>query len=205
MTRLNNGITEVALGVLVAPDRGAEGADADGTPAGAPAALDAADRGAAPGAAAEAAMPSQWRLLIARRPADSVFAGYWELPGGKREPGESLEQCLMREFREELALSVTVTDALPAVDHTYDHGRVRLCPFFCRQRAADQAPQALAVAEWRWIRPDELAGYTFPPANAPLIRHIEHALRLGPADQSPPPDASARPSSEPFREGTGAG
>ena len=120
-----------------------------------------------------------WRVLIARRPEGGVLGGYWEFPGGKREPGESLERCLIREVREELGLVVCVTDALPAVDHCYDHGRVRLCPFFC-QRLDDREPQALAVSEWRWIEPTELDDYTFPPANAALLEHVHHTLRRPP-------------------------
>ena len=124
----------------------------------------------------------QWRILIARRPHDGVLGGYWEFPGGKREPGEALAHCLAREFQEELGIAVHVTDALPALEHTYDHGRVRLCPFFCR-RQDTQAPQALAVTEWRWIAPDALNDYRFPPPNAPLVGHIQHALRRPPQAQ----------------------
>lgn len=122
----------------------------------------------------------QWRVLITRRPESGVLGGFWEFPGGKREPGESLARCLTREFEEELALPVTVMDSLPAIDHRYEHGRLRLFPFFCRLREAEE-PQALAVSEWRWVSPEALSDYVFPPANAALLDQVRHALRQPPS------------------------
>jgi len=71
------------------------------------------------------------RLLITRRPGNTVLAGYWELPGGKAEPGEPLETCLVREFREEVGLNIVVTATLDIIEHQYDYGLVRLHPFRC--------------------------------------------------------------------------
>lgn len=116
-----------------------------------------------------------WRILITRRPAGGVLAGYWEFPGGKREPTESLAACLVREFREEVGLIVQVVEPMPPVEHAYDHGHVRLCPFYCRLREFAE-PTALAVSEWRWVSPASLGDYTFPPANAPLIERVRSAL-----------------------------
>ncbi|MFW6060264.1 MAG: (deoxy)nucleoside triphosphate pyrophosphohydrolase [Phycisphaeraceae bacterium] len=169
---------EVAIGILAEPGETgatADPADRDGNGDGKPA----------------------WRVLITRRPDGGVLGGYWEFPGGKREHGESLERCLMREFREEYGLAIRVTDALPALDYDYDHGRVRLRPFFCERLDRQQAPQALAVSEWRWVRPETLGDYAFPPANAALVRHVMHALavaarRAGGAPRiSPEPEAQA--------------
>ena len=138
---------------------------------------------------------ADWRVLITRRPPEGVLGGYWEFPGGKREHGESLELCLVREFQEEVGLSILVTDALPAMDHTYDHGRVRLRPFFCERCNPQQAPEALAVSEWRWVSPEELVDYTFPPANAPLLRHVLHALRRAPRQVTGAPVIEPGPAS----------
>lgn len=124
-------------------------------------------------------MEGQWRVLIARRLPKKPLGGYWEFPGGKRQQGESPARCVEREFQEELGLNVKVTDALPAIDHRYDYGRVRLFPFFC-ERQGKEEPQALGVSEWRWVRPAELSDYPFPPANAALIDHVEYALRRSP-------------------------
>lgn len=114
------------------------------------------------------------RLLITRRPGDTVLAGYWELPGGKAEPGESLEACLMREFREEVGLDVVVSTALDIIEHQYDHGHVRLHPFLCTD--AGGHARNLQVAEHRWVTASELASFRFPPANGSLIETLRQRL-----------------------------
>ena len=113
-------------------------------------------------------------VLIARRPKNGVLGGYWEFPGGKVEPGEQLEQCLVREFEEELGLQVSVIGRLPVVEHRYGHGWVRLVPFFCCRKAGQ--PRPLQVTEHKWVEPRELAAYQFPPANRPLLSHIVQNL-----------------------------
>lgn len=115
-----------------------------------------------------------WRVLIARRPRDGVLGGYWEFPGGKLEAGETIRQCLVREFEEELAVTVAVTDALARIEHDYDHGRIRLHAFLCQHVAGE--PEALAVAEHRWVPVAELPTYRFPPANDALLARIAEVL-----------------------------
>ena len=111
------------------------------------------------------------RILIARRRRDGVLGGYWEFPGGKCEPGESLQQCLVREMREELDIDVQVADALSPIEHRYDHGHVRLHPFICTHQARE--PKAVEVSEFCWVAPDQLGNYTFPPANTALLREVQ--------------------------------
>ncbi len=113
-------------------------------------------------------------VLIARRPQGAVLGGFWELPGGKVEPDETLEECVRREFLEEVGLEVSVTGAMAAVEHTYDHAHVRLHAFVCARVSGE--PANLQVSEHRWVGPAELGDYTFPPANAPLMRHVEAVL-----------------------------
>jgi mutator protein MutT len=111
------------------------------------------------------------RLLITRRPGDTVLPGFWELPGGKAEPGESLEACLIREFYEEVGLQIAVRQALPVIEHHYPHGLVRLHPFICAGVGGNA--RNLQVAEHRWVTSDELPAYNFPPANASLMKAIQ--------------------------------
>jgi mutator protein MutT len=113
-------------------------------------------------------------VLIARRPAGSVFGGFWELPGGKVEPGETFEECLKREFHEELGLTVRVADALRTIEHRYGYVHARLHAFMCVCMSGE--PLDLQVVEHRWIRANELRHYGFPPANADLMIAIELAL-----------------------------
>lgn len=110
------------------------------------------------------------QVLIARRSDDAVLGGYWEFPGGKCEADETLRQCVVREFEEELALTVAVTETLAHVEHSYDHGQVRLHAYLCEHVAGE--PRAVAVAEVRWVRVDALATYRFPPANDALLERI---------------------------------
>jgi len=116
----------------------------------------------------------EWRVLIAKRPDASVLGGYWELPGGKREPGESMADCLAREFREELGLAVEVGEALPVISHVYPHAHVVLHPFFCRRVSGE--PSNLQVAEHRWVSPEALVTFRFPEANTELIEYVHRRL-----------------------------
>ncbi|RJP76011.1 MAG: A/G-specific adenine glycosylase [Candidatus Zixiibacteriota bacterium] len=109
-------------------------------------------------------------LLITRRPEKGLLGGLWEFPGGKQEPGESLEECLARELREELAIEVEVGEKFAAVDHAYSHFRITLHVFRCRWVSGE--PQALGVADWKWIRPSGLRDYAFPRADRWVIERI---------------------------------
>lgn len=117
------------------------------------------------------------RVLISRRCKQTVWGGYWEFPGGKIEPGETARQCVAREFEEELGIAVCVNVALPVVKHRDAHGLVRLHPFYCRRRSG--RPQDLQVAEHRWVFPNELRHYRFPPANQVLVQQLVVDLHSG--------------------------
>ena len=69
---------------------------------------------------------AQGRLLVGERPAEKDYAGQWEFPGGKLEPGESVFDALVREFREELNLQVDSADALFSCEHAYPDRQVEL-------------------------------------------------------------------------------
>ncbi len=110
------------------------------------------------------------RILITRRPPGVRQGGLWELPGGKLEDGESPAEALRRELLEELALPVEVGLIYDVVFHHYDWGPVLLLAFRCRPEHL--AVQNLQVAEHRWVRPEELAGFSFLPADDPLIERL---------------------------------
>jgi mutator protein MutT len=108
------------------------------------------------------------KVLICQRPDHGSFAGYWEFPGGKREPNETVADCLRREVVEELAIQITPLRALRTVDHDYPRGRIRLHPFICDYSSGEL--QLLACQDAAWVDPKDLTGYQFPPANNELIQ-----------------------------------
>jgi mutator protein MutT len=113
------------------------------------------------------------RYLIARRKAGAHLGGLWEFPGGKRESGESLEDCLHRELREELGIDVMAPIPFRVIQHAYPEKTVEMHFFRCAVRRGEA--QALECEEIRWVTPRELSQYDFPPADQPLLE----ALRSG--------------------------
>jgi mutator protein MutT len=107
------------------------------------------------------------KVLVCQRPEGGSFAGYWEFPGGKREPGETVIECLRREVMEELALKVEPLHPLGTIDHDYPRGRIRLHPYVCA--TDDPMPRLLACQDAKWIDPADLKRYRFPPANDTLL------------------------------------
>lgn len=116
------------------------------------------------------------KLLITQRHADSHLGGLWEFPGGKREAGESFEQCLARELYEELGIHVEVGRRFDAVTHAYPEKTVHLEFFVCRMTAGE--PKPLGCAALRWIGPADLDGIAFPPADARLIHRLKQDVPL---------------------------
>ena len=112
------------------------------------------------------------RYLIARRKADTHLGGLWEFPGGKREEGESLEACLRRELQEELGIDVTAPVHFRVIRHEYREKTVELHFFRCAISRGEVA--ALDCEEVRWVTPDELPEYEFPPADRPLIEALRN-------------------------------
>ncbi len=121
-----------------------------------------------------------WRepgvFLVARRNAEGLLGGLWEFPGGKVEPGESLEECLKREIWEELGVRIRVGGRLAVVKHAYSHFRITLHAFHAWMEDGEPEPQALDCAAWRWIRLDEAESIAFSAADLRIL----DALRQGP-------------------------
>ena len=111
------------------------------------------------------------RLLITQRPADKHLGGLWEFPGGKLEEGESYQDCLARELREELGIDVRVGSMLAAIEHRYPDRQVRIHFFRCLLLAG--TPQALDCADFVWVKQDELDQYVFPPADSALLNQLK--------------------------------
>ncbi|MCX6900293.1 MAG: 8-oxo-dGTP diphosphatase MutT [Verrucomicrobia bacterium] len=106
-------------------------------------------------------------ILIAQRRENDHLANLWEFPGGKREPGETFEQCLSRELQEELGVTARVGRLVHDVTHSYPERTVRLCFYECELLSGE--PKPIHCQDCRWVLPDELRRYKFPPADDELI------------------------------------
>ncbi|MBD2495658.1 8-oxo-dGTP diphosphatase MutT [Nostoc sp. FACHB-280] len=115
----------------------------------------------------------QQQILIDRRRQQGAMGGLWEFPGGKIEPGETIEECIRREIAEELGIEITVKDHLITIDHTYTHLRVTLTVHHCHLLSG--IPQPLECEEVRWVSLDELENYAFPEANGQIIAALKSA------------------------------
>ena len=113
------------------------------------------------------------RLLIARRQAQAHLGGLWEFPGGKREPGETFAQCLVREIREELGVTISVGARFETITHAYPEKTVHLEFFVCRLTGGELQP--LGCAAWQWVTQSELSDYPFPAADARLLEKLQTA------------------------------
>jgi 8-oxo-dGTP diphosphatase len=110
------------------------------------------------------------KLLITQRHARSHLGGLWEFPGGKREAGETFEQCLVREIREELGVEIFIGELFEEISHAYPEKSVRLKFFICKLLRGE--PQPLDCAAVKWIAHDELNTHEFPAADARLLEKL---------------------------------
>lgn len=110
------------------------------------------------------------RFMICQRPAHKARGMLWEFVGGKVEPGESKEQALVRECREELAVEVAVGDIFLEVTHTYPDITVHLTLFHAS--IVQGVPQKLEHNDIRYITVDEIPQYEFCPADEVILQKL---------------------------------
>lgn len=122
--------------------------------------------------AACALVDADGRVLLAQRPQGKQLAGLWEFPGGKVEPGETPEQCLIRELHEEIGIETEIPCLAPLTfaSHSYDDFHLLMPLFVCRRfRGIAQPKEGQAL---KWVRPRQMRDFPMPPADAPLIQFL---------------------------------
>jgi len=119
--------------------------------------------------AACALVDADGRVLLAQRPPGKQLAGLWEFPGGKVEPGETPEQCIIRELHEEIGIETEIPCLAPLTfaSHSYDDFHLLMPLFVCRRFRGIAQPREGQVL--KWVRPQQMRDYPMPPADAPLI------------------------------------
>ena len=126
--------------------------------------------------AACALIDADGRVLIAQRPEGKTMAGLWEFPGGKVDPGERPEDALIRELKEELGIVVKEACLAPLTfaSHAYETFHLLMPLYICRRW--DGTPVAREGQKLAWARATKLREYPMPPADLPLIPHLEELL-----------------------------
>jgi 8-oxo-dGTP diphosphatase len=110
------------------------------------------------------------RYLITQRSPRASLPLLWEFPGGRVEAGESDQEALARELREEMGIGVAVADRVIHVEHAYEGYDIDFCVYRCRLVSGEV--RHTRIHDHRWVRPDELDQYEFPPADEKSIAQL---------------------------------
>lgn len=125
---------------------------------------------------AVALVDADGRVLVQQRPADKHMGGLWEFPGGKVHEGETPEQALVRELKEELAIDITESCLAPFTfaSHAYDEFHLFMALYICRTwKGSVTGVEGQAL---KWLKPNAMRGLDMPPADVPLVAMLRDFL-----------------------------
>lgn len=112
------------------------------------------------------------KILVVQRSQGMPLAGMWEFPGGKVEDGETYEECIVREIKEELALDITLSRAISPSDWNYPDKSIRLIPFIATI-PHDQEPVLKEHSALCWATTAELHELPLAPADVPILQTFQ--------------------------------
>ena len=117
-----------------------------------------------------AIIQEQGRFFVARRGPGEKLAGLWEFPGGKVEPGETLQECLKREIAEELGVEAIVGDVVTESHYKYEHGEILLVALQTELKGNDIK---LSVHDQEdWLLPEQILALELAPADIPIAKFL---------------------------------
>lgn len=115
------------------------------------------------------------KILIARRRREQHMGLKWEFPGGKIRPGESAQACLVRELAEEFSVKTRIREFFMRSVHHYENKSIELISFLVDHICGEFVPRD--HEEIRWVRPEELSGCDFAPADMPIVKKLEKLIK----------------------------
>lgn len=116
------------------------------------------------------------KVLIAQRAPGENLEGKWEFPGGKIEPGETAEECLIREIREEFDVDVDVLGFFGESIYDYPNGTIKLLAYTCRWLSGVFTLKVHSLIEW--VDPEELDNFDIAPADIPLAERLKSRVKV---------------------------
>jgi 8-oxo-dGTP diphosphatase len=122
------------------------------------------------------------QVLIAQKGLETSLPSLWEFPGGKIEPHESPEACIIREINEELGVKIKTLELLPITTYNYPDFSLELHPFRCQ--IIEGNPRPIEHLQIRWTHPKQLKSLSFAPGDIETLNHYLHFFIHRPQDHS---------------------
>jgi A/G-specific adenine glycosylase len=110
-------------------------------------------------------------VLIAQRRAEDMLGGLWEFPGGKQEPGETIQQCIARELKEELGINTETSDFLITIKHAYSHFTMEMHTYFAK--IISGRPRPIECQNYQWLKISDLRKVPYSKADLYVIDELE--------------------------------
>ena len=111
-------------------------------------------------------------VLIARRKQDDMLGGLWEFPGGKQEPGETIQECVARELQEELGIKTVVGKHVTTVKHAYSHFKMTMHVYYAR--IISGRPRTIHCADYAWVKIPDLGKFAYSKADLQVISELKN-------------------------------